>query len=129
MAFFEKKPSAPAAQAGRIVGTPGIQSDRPMPPEMAAMLLTRKDSEQIIGSEDIRKASEILRKYKEGKVNLENRIVDDELWWELRHWESIRNGKSRTGAPHGPDGIPVKGGSRAPAAQPEPSSAWLFIPL
>ena len=126
MAFFEKKPSAPAAQAGRIIGTPGIQSDRPMPPEMAAMLLTRKDSEQIIGSEDIRKASEILRKYKEGKVNLENRIVDDELWWELRHWESIRNDKSRTGAPHGPDGIPVKGGSRAPAAQPEPSSAWLF---
>lgn len=120
--IFGKKPPAPA---GRTAGNPGIQpSQGAMPPEMAAMLLMRKDSEQVIGVEEIRKASEILRKYKEGKTNLENRIVDDELWWELRHWESIRNGKSRTGAAHGKDGIPMSG--KAPAAQPEPSSAWLF---
>ena len=121
MANIFKKPYP---TIGRAAGTPGVQPSTNMPPEMAAMLLMRKDSEQVIGVEEIRKASEILRKYKEGKNNLENRIVDDELWWELRHWESIRNGKSRTGAAHGKDGIPMSG--KAPAAQPEPSSAWLF---
>ena len=121
MANIFKKPYP---TIGRAAGTPGVQPSTNMPPEMAAMLLMRKDSEQVIGTEEIRKASEILRKYKEGKTNLENRIVDDELWWELRHWESIRNGKSRTGAAHGKDGIPMSG--KAPAAQPEPSSAWLF---
>lgn len=121
MANIFKKPYP---TIGRAAGTPGVQPSTNMPPEMAAMLLMRKDSEQVIGVEEIRKASEILRKYKEGKTNLENRIVDDELWWELRHWESIRNGKSRTGAAHGKDGIPMSG--KAPAAQPEPSSAWLF---
>ena len=119
--IFGKKQPAPA---GRAAGNPGVQPGMNMPPEMAAMLLMRKDSEQVIGPEEIRKASEILRKYKEGKTNLEHRSVDDDLWWELRHWESIRNGKNRTGAAHGKDGIPVNG--KAPAAQPEPSSAWLF---
>lgn len=122
--FKKEKPGTQPVRYGRAAGNPGVQSSGEMPPEMAAMLLMRKDSEQVIGPADIRKASEILRKYKEGKTNLENRIVDDELWWELRHWESIRNGKSRTGAPHGADGIPMSG--KAPAAQPEPSSAWLF---
>lgn len=120
MGFFNKKSSAPI-WAGRIA-----QPSETMPPEMAAMLLARDQSVKTIGQDDIRKASEILRKYKEGKKNLEDRIVDDELWWELRHWESIRNGKSRTGAPHGRDGIPVDGGKTAAGVQPEPSSAWLF---
>lgn len=119
--IFGKKQFAPA---GRAAGTPGVQPSTNMPPEMVAQLLMRKDSEKVIGVEEIRKASEILRKYKEGKTNLEKRIVDDELWWELRHWESIRNGKNRTGPAHGKDGTPMSG--KAPAAQPEPSSAWLF---
>ncbi|PWL46853.1 MAG: hypothetical protein DBY45_01855 [Clostridiales bacterium] len=62
-----------------------------------------------IGKEEIQKAAEILTKYKQGKANLESRIVEDELWWELRHWEVIRNKKKR----------PEERG-------PEPSSAWLF---
>lgn len=120
MGFFNKKSSAPI-WAGRVA-----QPGETMSPEMAAMLLARDQSVHTIGKDDIRKAAEILRKYKEGKKNLEDRIVDDELWWELRHWESIRNGKSRTGAPHGRDGIPVDGGKTAAGVQPEPSSAWLF---
>ena len=125
--IFGKNPhGAPPVQFGRVAGNPGVQSPGSMTPEMSAMLLGRKDSQQTIGKVDIRKASELLRKYKEGKTNLENRIVDDELWWELRHWESIRNGRSRAGAPHGTDGVPTNAGSVAPAPQPEPSSAWLF---
>lgn len=122
--IFGKKPPAPA---GRTAGVPGVTPSGAMPPEMAAMLLARRDSEQVIGTEEVIKASEILRKYKEGKANLEARIVEDELWWELRHWEAIRSGKTRTGAPHGKNGLPLSTPDGKPApAQPQPSSAWLF---
>lgn len=125
MAFFNQKTSAPI-RTGRIAGIPGVQPSETMPPEMAAMLLTRNQSVKTIGQDDIRRASEILRKYQEGKKSLENRIVDDELWWELRHWESIRNGKSRSGARHGRNGMPIDVSANTASAQPEPSSAWLF---
>jgi hypothetical protein len=39
---------------------------------------------------------------------LENRVVEDELWWELRHWEALRRKR---------DGLDKR---------PEPASAWLF---
>lgn len=45
-----------------------------------------------ITKEDIEKASEILNKYKEGKTNLEARIIDNEQWFKMRHWEQMRNG-------------------------------------
>ncbi len=63
---------------------------------------------QPIGAEQIAKALDTLTRYKAGKSNLEARIVEDELWWELRHWEAIRGRKERVS----PD--------------PEPTSAWLF---
>jgi len=44
-----------------------------------------------ITKEDIDKASEILNKYKEGKTNLEARIIDNEQWFKMRHWEQMRN--------------------------------------
>ena len=60
---------------------------------------------QVIGREQIQKAQLILNKYKEGKANLERRIVENEQWYKLRHWECMR--KSETN-------------------QVEPSSGWLF---
>lgn len=117
MPFFSKKHQP--GQVGRTAGLPGVQPSETMQPEMAAMLLNRDQGHQTIGKEEIIKAAELLRKYKDGKGNLEQRIVDDELWWELRHWESIRNGKSRVGAPGGRS-------DNAAATHPEPSSAWLF---
>lgn len=45
----------------------------------------------IIGEEEIRKAASILAEYKNGKANLENRVVEDELWWQGRHWEAVRS--------------------------------------
>ena len=60
---------------------------------------------QVIGREQIQAAQQTLQKYKEGKHNLEQRIVENEQWFKLRHWECMR--KSETN--------PV-----------EPSSGWLF---
>ena len=74
---------------GRINAVPGLAHDEGMAQDEVAMLLTRPADQKLIGSEEIKKATEILTKYKDGKANLEKRIVDDELWWELRHWEAI----------------------------------------
>lgn len=59
-----------------------------------------------IGVEEIREARETLRKYKEGKANLEQRIVENEKWWKMRHWDQIRGDR--------------------PQKEIEPASAWLF---
>lgn len=65
-------------------------------------------------AERIREAAETLQKYKQGKQNLEARIIDNEQWYKMRHWEQIRRGG------------PQKRGS---AVDPEPASAWLFNSL
>lgn len=75
-------------------------------PEWAA---ERLRGGQAIGQKEIARATEILTRYKQGKSNLEERIVQDELWWELRHWDAIRRGS--------------KSGQEVKA---EPASAWLF---
>ena len=60
---------------------------------------------EVIGREEIQKAQLTLNKYKEGKSNLERRIVENEQWYKLRHWECMR---------------------KAEQLQVEPSSGWLF---
>lgn len=111
MAFFGKKQAEAGAPPARLpsVGIPGAQRSNGISPEEAAMLLTAPAGQKRIGPEEVGKAIEVLTRYKEGKTNLEKRIVEDELWWELRHWEVIRNTK-------------VKPEDRGP----EPTSAWLF---
>ena len=42
-----------------------------------------------IGPEELRRANGILKKYKEGKARLEQRIIDNEQFWKLRHWEQM----------------------------------------
>lgn len=99
----------------RMVGRPGTPqtsaymeqpSESVMPPELAARLLSQPAGEDRIGKREIGKAIEILQKYKDGKSSLESRIVEDELWWELRHWEALKGKKDD--------------------ASPKPTSAWLF---
>ena len=63
-----------------------------------------KALEQVIGREQILKANVTLQKYKEGKANLERRIVDNEQWYKLRHWECMRDKTQEV----------------------QPTSAWLF---
>jgi hypothetical protein len=47
-----------------------------------------------IDSESVRKASEILRKYKEGKARLEQKIIANEEFWKLRQWNYMNDGKN-----------------------------------
>lgn len=61
-----------------------------------------------IGQEQVRQAAVTLKKYKDGKANLEARIIANEQWWKMRHWELI------------------KGAQDSDKARPEPASAWLF---
>ena len=65
---------------------------------------------EVIGKEEIQKAQLTLQRYKRGKVNLEQRIVQNEQWYKLRHWECLRNGKNGEGT----------------EKQVEPVSGWLF---
>jgi hypothetical protein len=47
---------------------------------------------QKIGEKEIRKASETLRKYKEGKSRLEQKIIANEEFWKLRQWNYMNDG-------------------------------------
>ena len=64
-----------------------------------------------VGEKEIARAIDLLTEYKKGKTMLERRVVDDELWWELRHWEVMRRGRDRC---------------KEPEVRAEPTSAWLF---
>lgn len=64
-----------------------------------------------IGKEQVQKAQQILQKYKDAKASLESRIVENERWYKIRHWEVV--GAQQTG--HKND--------------PRPTSAWLFNSL
>lgn len=61
-----------------------------------------------IGEQQIREASELLAKYREGKKTLEQRVIDNEQWYKLRHWETLR---------------------KATDSGVEPTSGWLFNAL
>lgn len=52
----------------------------------------------VIGKEDVEKATALLKKYKESKTNLENRIIDNEQWFKMRHWEQLRSSSGEENA-------------------------------
>ena len=60
----------------------------------------------VIGARELRRAADILRRYKQGKQNLERRIIADEDWWKLRQWRQF----SDKGNPN----------------DDRPASGWLF---
>ena len=101
-------------------GIPGIvPEEQDMAPEMAAMLLQRTEQTPTITDLDVERGIDLLSKYKDGKGNLENRIVNDELWWELRHWEGIGQSKAKRVDKSGKE-------VTSTPPEPKPSSAWLF---
>ena len=61
---------------------------------------------QPIGKEQVNKARETLEKYKRGKKALENKIVKNEKWWKMRHWEMMQTEETKE--------------------DPKPASGWLF---
>ncbi len=92
----------------RINGLPGIEPAQEIPGEVTLAMLNRPREQHLIGEKEIEEAAKILNDYKAGKANLEKRIVEDELWWELRHWEAI--GRK----------------SALDPSSPKSTSAWLF---
>ncbi len=53
----------------------------------------------VFGEEEVEKSLSILKKYKESKISLESRIVDNEQWFKMRHWEQLRgNGDENASA-------------------------------
>ena len=62
-------------------------------------------NEEIIGPDRLRRARQELHRCREGKANLERRVIENEQWYRLRHWECIR---------------------RSQGSQVEPTSGWLF---
>ncbi len=67
--------------------------------------ITAQSLTMAIGREQVLAAQQTLQRYKQGKANLERRIIENEQWYKLRHWECMR--KKQT-------------------SQVEPSSGWLF---
>ena len=59
-----------------------------------------------IGVEQIRKATETLLKYKQGKANLEQKITNNEQWFRQRHWRFMESESTKN--------------------DPKPASGWLF---
>ena len=49
------------------------------------------DPAKKIGRDQILKATEILKKYKEGKAHLEAKITENEQFWKLRQWGELSN--------------------------------------
>lgn len=66
--------------------------------EMAMLQKTAQKKQAIaqmkpkIDEEVVRKAQEILRKYKEGKARLEQKIIANEEFWKLRQWNYMNDG-------------------------------------
>ena len=61
-----------------------------------------------IGPEEVRKAAQTLEQYRRGKKQLEQRLIENEQFWKLRHWQEM-----------------AKRGQGGNGADPQPTSAWL----
>ena len=64
------------------------------------------DEEEAIGEDEVRKANDLLQKYKAGKAALDKRIIENELWFRMGHWKNYENKEMQ--------------------GKPKPSSGWLF---
>lgn len=63
-------------------------------------------AKDAIGAEEVAKATQLLQRYKTGKAALDNRIIDNELWFRMQHWKNYRDNMME--------------------GKPMPSSGWLF---
>ena len=106
--FYGKKNPNEPMEENRPLPQQAYPADNiPMMPNAAPEKPLQKQT--LITDEDVDKAVQILRRYKSGKANLDSRIVEDELWWQLRHWEVLGRDKHKKGD-----------------TTPDVTSAWLF---
>lgn len=61
----------------------------------------------VIGVNEIRQAYETFEKYKEKKKNLENKLLEYEKFWQMKHWEVVNSQR------------------KTPSKRITPKSAWL----
>lgn len=69
------------------------------------------EGKPAIDSKRVNEAIQTLKEYKRGKSALDARIIEEERWWKMRHWDIIR-GRNK---PENPS-----------EERPEPTSAWMF---
>lgn len=69
----------------------------------------KKEPRLPIGREELLKAGEIFEKYRRGKAALDNKIIANYDWFNLRNWK--------------------EGGDPRNQSDPKPNSAWLFNSL
>lgn len=68
--------------------------NEPKKPEVVvvqAAVITPKVTE-----ETVKKAGQILQKYKSGKKSLESRITENEQYWKMKQWDSVPGKKQNT---------------------------------
>ncbi len=49
----------------------------------------------VIGEDEISEAVRVLSSYKSAKANLDMRVLENEKWFRLRHWEQLRSSKEK----------------------------------
>lgn len=87
------------------------QAGIPQPAMVRPKIQSVAPKKEKIGQAEVRKAAEILRRYREGKKTLEQRIISNEQWWKMRHWEQMKRDHNTPSTNKN---------------DPEPASGWLF---
>ena len=82
--FGRKKENIPAAEL------PADNVD-PTVADQGGGVVSRSDAKPVIGIDQIHEAASVLQTYKTGKKNLEDRVIANEQWYKLRHWDYIRD--------------------------------------
>lgn len=62
----------------------------------------------------VRAAADTMRKYIDGKSFFDNKVIENERWWQLQHWGTVKGGAF---------------GASEDGGREEPRSAWLFNSL
>ncbi len=90
-----------------VVNTPHVISQSEIAAQERKQAINPKQKEKPpIDKEEIAKAMQILQRYKDGKLALDRRIVDNELWFKMGHWKQYKN--------------------RLMDGKAQPASGWLF---
>ena len=85
----------------------GPKRDDPGPGGMPGFVpYEQPQTPPAVGVEQLRRAREILRRYKDGKKMLEEKIVRNEKWFKMRHWDLLKTEETLD--------------------DPKPASGWLF---
>lgn len=110
MAIFRRGREIPAQRTPDMFDNPEPMSipvdPRTMLPMGGLTGQSIMDDGGVIGEKEVREALTELKKYKDGKANLENRIIQNEKWYRLHHWDVIGRSSNKS--------------------DPQPTSAWLL---